>query len=199
MQRFDESLTKLIAHLNRHVFYLNDRLKFNDAQKLHRLKTTLNDTLRNKVDNFELEFLIYMKLKQRLFKVENLSKKSNESRGNDNKREREENDFVLYQNNRNNDRERYRDNDNKSQNNRDRDQDYDRDDNRDQSNFDDNRDRGRDRDRDEERDDRDREGREDFFDTSTIDVNDIISFETQKIHDTREVDDACFNCDNKNH
>ena len=162
-------------------------MKFNDAQKLHRLKTTLNDTLRNKVDNFEFESLIYMKFKQRLFKIKEFNKKSNESRNQNNKREREKNDFALYQNNKNNDRERYRDNDNKDQNNKNRDQNYDRNDNRDQSNFDDNRDR------DEKRDDRDRENRENFFDTSIIDVNDIINFEFQKIHDTREVDDACFN------
>ena len=105
--------------------------------------------------------------------------------------------FFHYQNNKNNDRERYRDNDNKNQNNKNRDQNYERDDNRDQSNFDDNRDC--DRDRDEKRDDRDRENRENFFDTSIIDVNDIINFEIQKIHDTREIDNACFNCDNKNH
>ena len=184
--------------MNRHTFYLHDRLKFNDAQKLHRLKTTLNDTLRNKVDNFELEFLIYMKFKQKLFKVENFDKKNNESRDENNKREREENDFAFYQNNKNNDRERYRDNDNKSQNNKNRDQNYDRNDNRDQSNFDENRDRDRERDQ-KRRDDRDRKNRENFFDISTIDVNDIINLETQKIHDTREVDDAYFNCDNKNH
>ena len=131
-----------------------------------------------------------MKFKQRLFKIENFDKKSNELRDQSNKREREKNNFTLYQNNKNNDRERYRDNDNKNQNNKDRDQNYDRDDNRDQSNFDDNRDRDR---------DRDRENRENFFDISIIDVNDIINFEIQKIHDTRKVDDACFNCDNKNH
>ena len=183
--------------MNRHVFYLNDRLKFNNAQNLHRLKTTLNDTLRNKVDNFEFEFLIYIKFKQKLFKIKNFDKKSNESRDQNNKREREKNDFASYQNIKDNDRERYRDNDNKNQNNKNRDQNYERDDNRDQSNFDDNRDC--DRDRDEKRDDRDRENRENFFDTSIIDVNDIINFEIQKIHDTREIDNACFNCDNKNH